>query len=449
MPVAQSRAPSFACLSLLVTLPWLACSPMNGDGSNDPPPGQKLSYVQDAKPVLDHYCGDCHAEGGIGPVALTDYDRVKGAASAIRRAVEENRMPPWLPTKAGVPLRYARDMQADHKKILLDWLAQGADRGEAGALPRVQIPQPERAAAARPDLVLDIGTAYQPSPKGADDYRCFIVDPGTPANPGLPETRYLRAGEVLPDNKAIAHHVVVFEVDAAHVADAVAKDRAEDGPGYTCFGGAGVGGAQIVLAWAVGGGVMRLAENQGTPIAKGSVFVVQMHYNLANYRGVGDRTQTRLEFASTPPDYLVRYLPLLNPSGLKLKAGDVDAKQVVVAPVSQILKYLRMPSVTEFTITSVLPHMHMLGKTISTGLGSQTLLDIDRWQFGWQQTYTLQQPVRATSSDVLTLECHWDNSYANQPTIGGTKAMPKDVVWGEGSGDEMCVSLLGVALPRM
>ena len=88
-------------------------------------------------------------------------------------------------------------------------------------------------------------------------------------------------------------------------------------------------------------------------------------------------------------------------------------------------------------------------KTISTGINSQTLLDIDRWQFGWQQTYYLQQPVRATASDLLTLECHWDNSYANQPTVDGKKGMPRDVVWGEGSGDEMCVSLLGVALPRL
>jgi hypothetical protein len=444
MTTRPCHAAFLACCSWLITLPWIGCS---SDGQTDSP-AQKLSYLQDAKPVVDHYCGDCHSAGGIAPFALTSYEQVKGAASAIQASVEAGRMPPWLPTSAGVPLRFARDMQADHKKLLLDWLKQGAEPGEAGASPRVQIPAAERAAAARADLVLDIGTAYQPSTKGDDDYRCFVIDPGTPASPGLPEARYLRAGEVLPDNKAIAHHVVVFEVGAANAAEALAKDQAEAGPGYPCFGGAGVGGAQIVLAWAVGGGVNRLADNEGTPLAKGSIFVVQMHYNLANYRGVGDRTQTRLEFASTPPEYVVRYLPLLNPSGLKLKAGDADAKQVVVAPVSQILKYLRMPNVTELSITSLLPHMHMLGTTISTGINSQTLLDIDRWQFGWQQTYYLKQPVRATAADLLTLECHFDNSQANQPVIDGKKGVPRDVTWGEGSGDEMCVSLLGVTLPR-
>lgn len=450
MRTSKRGLSGLAALSLSLPLIIAGCSTPSDDPMTDrPPTASRLTYVEDAKPILDHYCGDCHVAGGIGPFALSDYAQVKGAAEAIRKAVSEDRMPPWLPTDDGVALRYSRKMRKEDKALLLDWLAAGAEAGTPGATPRVQVPASEVAAAARADLVLDIGTTYQPKAELADDYRCFIVDPGSPASPGLPDVRYLRAGEVLPDNKAIAHHLVVFEVDAAHVAEANAKDQAEAGPGYTCFGGAGVGGAQIVLAWAVGGGVNRLADNEGTPLGKGSIFVVQMHYNLANYRGVGDRTLTRLEFAPTPPDYLVRYLPVVNPAGLKIKAGDADAKQVIAAPVSQVLRYLKVPGLTGFTITSALPHMHMLGTTINTALNGQSLLDIGRWQFGWQQTYYLKTPVKAGGSDLLTVECHFDNSYANQPMVGGVKQMPRDITFGEGSGDEMCVSLLGVQIPRM
>lgn len=437
-------------LSLPLAVPGCSSDSPDTMMKQEPPDtASRLTYVQDAKPILDHYCGDCHVAGGIGPIALSDYGQVKGAAEAIARAVRDDRMPPWLPTEEGVELRYSRRMRAADKKLLLDWLAAGAEPGSPEAPVRVQVPKAELAAPARADLVLDIGTAYQPKAQLADDYRCFIVDPGTPASPGLPDVAYLRASEVRPDNKAIAHHVVVFEIDAAHVADAYAKDKAEDGLGYTCFGGAGIAGAQIVAAWAVGGGVNRLADNEGTPLAKGSIFVMQMHYNLANYRGVGDRTTTRLELAPTPPDYLVRYLPVVYPAGLKLKAGDADAKQVIAAPVSQVLKYLRVPGLNEITITSAMPHMHMLGTTINTALNGKSILDIARWQFGWQQTYYLKAPIKATGADLLTVECHFDNSYANQPTIGGVKQMPRDVTFGEGSGDEMCVSLLGVQLPRM
>ena len=310
------------------------------------------------------------------------------------------------------------------------------------------LPPRVRPAPARQDLLLDIGDTYQPGAKSADDYRCFVIDPGSPTQAGLPEAKYLRAGEVLPDNKGIVHHVVVFEIDAAHAADAKAKDAAESGPGYTCFGGAGVAGSQITLAWAVGGEVNRLADNQGTLLNKGSVFVVQLHYNLANYRGVGDRTRVRFEFAPTPPEYDVRYLPLLYPPGVQIKAGDPQANQVIAAPVSQILKFLKLPGLTEVTITSAFLHMHVLGKTITTSLNSQTLLDIANWQFGWQQTYFLSQPVLAKATDLLTLTCQWDNSPANQPVIDGKQQPPKDVRFGEGTGDEMCVTLLGVQIRR-
>lgn len=440
-------------LGALLPIALSACTQLSDDSMvhDDPPTDNSkaaLSYYQDAKPILDRYCVDCHTAGGIAPSVLSDYGAVKGQVAAITKQVHDDLMPPWLPTEQGMPLRFSRRMRPEDKALLLKWIEGGAAEGDATAPPRVQVPPMERAAAARGDLVLDIGNTYKPDTSRPDDYRCFIVDPGTAPTVGMPESRYLRAGEVLPDNKAITHHVVVFEVDAAHVAEARAKDDAEAGPGYTCFGGAGVGGAQIVLAWAVGGGVNRLADNQGTLISKGSVFVVQMHYNLANYRGVGDRTTTRLEFAQTPPEYAVRYLPVVYPAGLKIKAGDADASQVIPAPVSQIIKYLKMPGISELTITSLLPHMHQLGTTISTSLSGQTILDISRWQFGWQQTYYLQKPIIAKNSDLLTVECHFDNSFANQPTVGGVKQPPHDVTFGEGSGDEMCVSLLGVQLPR-
>ena len=38
--------------------------------------------------------------------------------------------------------------------------------------------------------------------------------------------------------------------------------------------------------------------------------------------------------------------------------------------------------------------------------------------------------------DKLYLECHWDNSGGNQT------GAPKDTLWGEGTGDEMCLGVV-------
>lgn len=41
--------------------------------------------------------------------------------------------------------------------------------------------------------------------------------------------------------------------------------------------------------------------------------------------------------------------------------------------------------------------------------------------------------------DHLRIECHWDNSAAHQPTVGGTKLELSNVMFGENTTDEMCV----------
>ena len=65
-----------------------------------------------------------------------------------------------------------------------------------------------------------------------------------------------------------------------------AKDRAEKGEGWTCFGGTGVeanealDNAPWLGAWAPGGKEQVSAKDVGVPLAKGSRVIMQVHYNL-------------------------------------------------------------------------------------------------------------------------------------------------------------------------
>ena len=65
-------------LGLALPLASAGCSTPADDSMQPPPTASRLTYVEDAKPILDHYCGDCHVAGGIGPFALSDYAQVKG-----------------------------------------------------------------------------------------------------------------------------------------------------------------------------------------------------------------------------------------------------------------------------------------------------------------------------------------------------------------------------------
>ena len=64
--------------------------------------------------------------------------------------------------------------------------------------------------------------------------------------------------------------------------------------------------------------------------------------------------------------------------------------------------------------------------------GTETcILDVPDYDFNWQRSYRLQEPVAMALGDTLELTCVWDND------------TDQDVAWGDGTGDEMC---LGVTL---
>ena len=77
-------------------------------------------------------------------------------------------------------------------------------------------------------------TPSAPYGTGTDDYRCFLLDPE------LDRDAWLTGTQVLPGNPDVVHHVILFQVPPAQVAAAEAKDAAEDGEGWTCFGGTGL-----------------------------------------------------------------------------------------------------------------------------------------------------------------------------------------------------------------
>ena len=448
----RSLTSSLSLLALAV-LPGLfgACG---SDGSQvmPEPPGPtdptaiSRTYHQDAKAVLDHYCADCHQSGGIAPFSLTSYEDAQKYAAQIKGAVESGRMPPWLPSDDGLALRHARNLSKDDKATLLDWVAQGAAAGDAAAPARVVIPPAEKVVPPRADLVLDPGVTYMPQTgvqgRSNDDYRCFILDPKLTAD------RYLRAGSFQPGNANIVHHIIVFEVPQAEAAKIRAKDDAEAGPGYTCFGGAGSGKAQFVMGWAPGGVPMRLHDDEGILLHKGSLLVMQVHYNLLKADGNGDRTKATLEFTDAPPPVQALVVPFANPNALKIKAGDPAAKQIVSVPIALVLSALKLPS-QDLYVTAIAPHMHTLGTRLVTRIeDGDTLINIPRWDFHWQQAYQFKETVTVRKTDTLTLECQYDNSYANQPVIDGMQQMPRDVTWGEGTLDEMCLTFLTLRMPQ-
>lgn len=431
----MTRSTSLLTLALGALL-GAGCGAPAGPGGPAGP--ATVSYRQDASVLLERYCTSCHTEGGIAPFSLTGYQAASAHAQAIKAAVQSGAMPPWMPSDKGVPLRYSRAMRPQDKDLLVAWVDAGAPEGDEGQRPRTDIPPAETAAPPRRDLVLDPGVMYQPNSKLSDDYRCFITDPG------LKEDGFFTAGVINPGNPAIVHHVIVYEVTAKDAEQVRQADAREAGPGYTCFGGPGGGASQTVLVWAPGSVPTRAPEGLAIRVSKGSLLVIQVHYNLVNFRGVGDQTTAVLERSPARPGKIAVLLPVMEPNKLFLKAGDANARQVIRIPMLGVLAYLKLTSLTAY---GNVPHMHTLGKRIETRLaGGDALVEIPRWDFHWQQQYQFREPVVLRPQDTLEVECNYDNSAANQPVIDGQRQAPRDVTWGEKTTDEMCLSYMQVGL---
>jgi mono/diheme cytochrome c family protein len=421
-------------------------APDNSVMPADPPPGTPIvinyavDYHRDAKALLNRYCVGCHQDGGIAPFGLTDYAQAKAQADQIQTAVTTGSMPPWMPADTGVALNHARKLRPEDKAVLLAWISQGAHEGDPAAASRVVLPPEDKVVPPRPDIVADMGLTYQPNTKLTDDYRCFIIDPGLTAD------RYVRAADVHPGNARIVHHVILSEVPVGDAAKIRAKDTAEPGPGYTCFGGPGSNNAQMLIGWAPGGVASRLRDDEGILVHKGSLLVMQVHYNNRQSNGVGDRSVATLELLADKPTHQIILVPVARPDQLKIAAGDPNAQQVISVPVSLLMGYLKLTG-SELLLSGISPHMHTMGKRIATSVSDgPMLLELPHWDFHWQQGYQFTSPVSLRPTDTIVVECSWDNSYANQPVIDGQKQMPHDISWGEGTADEMCISFLHVRI---
>jgi hypothetical protein len=350
-------------------------------------------------------------------------------------------MPPWMPADDCAPLDGARRMSAEDIATFAAWVDAGAPEGEATAPIEVALLELE------PDLVGLPAEPFTPSFDSVDDeYHCFVLDLD------FPEDVTISASQVVPGSEAV-HHVLVYALEGIQIDQMLAADAAEEGPGYTCFGGplpSGEDGSGSILstgfpnqiaAWVPGSEPAVYGSDIGVRVTAGSQVVMQVHYSATAAAPAPDQTRLELELHDTPPAQLITTGPLAIPS-LDIPAGEAEVTFETLVP------YWGESPVT---VTGLTGHMHMLGKRIALEVvredgAEECALDIPDWDFLWQQSYSLpaDAPLVVQPGESLRLTCTYDNSAENQPVVGGEQQQPQDVAWGDGSLDEMCLMYVAV-----
>ncbi|HEX9103836.1 MAG TPA: cytochrome c, partial [Polyangia bacterium] len=145
-------------------------------------PAAPLTYYQDAAPIFAARCAGCHSPGNIAPFSLLTYSDAMTYASLIKPAIQNHLMPPMPPdTSAGSgcpQIDDARVMPDAERDTIVAWVDGGALPGDAAhAAPTPAAPD----TLGPPTATYDSGLDYSSSFQGADEYRCFVVDPALTA----------------------------------------------------------------------------------------------------------------------------------------------------------------------------------------------------------------------------------------------------------------------------
>jgi hypothetical protein len=464
-----------AAVAVALIAPLLAVAATRGDRE----PAAAPSFQRDVAPILREKCTGCHQVGGIAPFSLETAKQAEKWADAIAGAVKAKVMPPWPPGPASPAYvgQEARQLKATQRSAILAWAkaggkASGPGAGKAAGS-KTEVRSGERL------LTIAMPTAYTPRAKAGstDDYRCFLLDPK------LAEDAHATSANVVPGARSIVHHVILFRIPVEAAAEARQVDRSSAGAGWSCFGGIGLGAsggelddAPWIGAWAPGKEDARFPDGTGVEMPRGSLVVMQVHYNLLN--GLA-KDRSRVVLTLTPASTSVKSLEtVLLPApvelacikaekgklcnraaavaelGRKYGAGASYAPTLLLALCGQNATNPK-PSTTSTcnrtltrntTFHVVGGHMHLLGKSIRVELNPGTpdarvLLDIPRWDFHWQGGYVLQDPVAAKPGDVIRLTCKYDPALRHHGAHGIPRT-PRYVLWGEGTTDEMCLAVI-------
>jgi Flp pilus assembly protein TadD len=380
-------------------------------------PTPMTTFARDIAPIVFSRCATCHHPGGPAPFSLLTYDETRRRASLIVAATKSRFMPPWKASPRSGPFVGQSPLSADEIDVLERWAANGAVEGDPRDLPPT--PRfPDGWQLGTPDLVVAPSEPFTLQAEGTDVFRIFVI--ALPTN----RTRFVRGLEFRPGNPKVVHHanIRLDRTDASR-----RYDERDQEPGYEgLIAHSATYPDGHFLGWTPGQVAPLLPKGMAWRLEPGTDLVVEVHMQPS---GKPERVLPSIgvHFASDPP--------ARTPVMLRLGRQNID-----IAPGDA--SYAVIDSFTlpvDVEVQAVQPHAHHRARRIS-GVATlpdgttQTLIEIDDWDFRWQHVYRFVTPLELPSGTTLSMRYTFDNSAANprNPALP-----PRRVVWGQRSSDEM------------
>ena len=375
------------------------------------------TWSSDVAQLFYNKCATCHHPGGIGGFSLQKHSEVSAMASAISEAISTDQMPPWPPSKKYQKFIHDRSLSDTEKQTILDWIKDGKPEGNSAQTPPLPV-YPTGALLQGGDLTVKMPRYMSKAGETHDDYVCFSVPTG------LTENRIIKSIEIVPGNRKIVHHALIYiDQKAIETTDSTSGKCSSPGNNSTVLIAGYTPGASPVTLPA------KSPLKLGINIEAGANVYFTMHYPDGSY---GEFDSTKVIFHFYPKEETgireVFAAPVIQNWSFSLPPN-------AVTPVSA--SYKALP--TDISLLSVFPHMHLLGESIKAyGLtpakDTVKFIDIPKWDFHWQDSYFFKNIVFAPKGTIIKGDGVYDNTTNN---LHNPNDPPKTVVQGLNTSDEM------------
>ncbi len=369
-----------------------------------------VTFTKQVAPIFQKRCEECHRAGGVAPMSLATYEESRPWAKAIKEKVASRQMPPFHAT--GAIGRYQDDPRLADSEIetIKAWVDAGAPKGNPKDSP-ASVKWKTGWSLGEPDLVLTAKKAYLIKANPKDQYVFFVFDHV------LPEDTWIRSVVTRPGNPRAVHHA------NTHVVPPNLK-APEDGYFDGDFD-PGARGTIMVSGWVPGTNDVLLPEGTAIRIPKGMRFGIQVHYGPSE-KETSDQTSIGLYFADGVVNKNMRVL-FGDRKDLQIPPGDPNYS---------------LTSTSTFNANSLIRffhvHMHLRGKSYAFRFTYpdgrvETVFEVLSYDFSWQRSYILTEPMRVAKGTKVEFNGVYDNSAKNRFNPDPAQA----VRWGEKTTDEM------------
>jgi hypothetical protein len=436
----------------------------------------ELCYRGAIQPIIANNCLNCHGVGGHALPTLNTYAAIAAVKTNALVLIQNGRMP-----ATGV---WTSD--AD-KQNLMSWLGQSnpvdacASPTPTPTPPPMPMPTPTPSPTPNPNPT----PAPTPTPAAGDlprvDYETFttphMIMPDHSGDEMYNEIIPLTGLEPSKTYNIVGVQTDAVEIASGHVSPLLhhalvmkgapgQKPRQMMSPDFGSLGNIQlidwilknklvgrlidrVIGPKMMLfgGYVKGANTFILPEGYGIVLPGNSTLTLSIHFNDLFAPDADKNVRLRIRYMFAERIQRQAYMSLeVNPQWV------VDEKSMLIPADSPATShgYTVTPwdyvhtKTNRLDLLGVLYHMHNLGVAAKLSLvqGKHVTLINEDKHFNYAHQYMRYFPTPLTlvkGRDQLNAQCTWDNSQKNQPVVNGQQISPIDVMWGEGTLNEMCM----------